>query len=398
MSSLAVYCSAQGLSSIGEWMQRAGLGWLAWDLTHSPGWVGALALTEVLMPLWVTPLGGALADRQSPYRILFVTQVLLMVHALALCAYAAMDHAGIVGLFVLALAGSGLNALNTPARLTVMNQIAPEGRLAQGIAINSIMFNVARAVGPALGGVIMASGHVFPVFALNAGSYLFMLAAIVHLRPWMDRPGSARKGGLGADVVEGLRYIGGAPAVAVVFALAAVVSLLARPFTELIPAIAGQVFHAGPQGLSGLMTAQGVGALFGAGIMLRRHKVRRLLVITFAAGLLMSLAVVGLAAAPSLSLAFAIMAVAGFFHTACNVGMQSLTQLMAKEAYRGRAMALYGMVFRSGPAASGFLIGLAADRWSLRALLMGGAVLGALLIVATAVRARRVYASVQDPA
>jgi predicted MFS family arabinose efflux permease len=112
----------------------------------------------------------------------------------------------------------------------------------------------------------------------------------------------------------------------------------------------------------------------------------------------MSFAVIGLAATPSLTLAFVVMAVAGLFHTACNVGMQSLVQLMAEDAYRGRVMALYGLVFRSGPAASAFLIGLAAERWSLRLLLVGGAALGAVLMAATAIRARRVYATVQDPA
>jgi predicted MFS family arabinose efflux permease len=393
-----IYSAAQGISSIGAWMQRAGIGWLAWELTHSPGWVGALALTEVITALWVTPLAGALADRQSPYRVLMITQSLMIVQALALCAYVWSGTATIWGLFGLALADSTIAGFNAPVRMTVVNQIAPPDRLSQAIASNSMFFNLARVIGPAIAGAIMATGHIYPVFGLNALTYIAFVAAINYLRPWIDRPVRTGKGALFEDIGAGFRYIGAAPRIATLFALAAVFSLLSRPFNELLPAVAGEMFQAGPQGLSALMSVQGAGAFIGAAAMLRRHSTGRILVIGFVTAGLLPVIIAVFLHMPTLALALPVAALAGLVHVVCNISMQSLAQTFAEAGFRGRVMAVYGLLFRAGPALGAFLIGLAAERWGIGALLTGACVLGVILTVWIGLKAPRVYRGPIDAA
>jgi MFS family permease len=397
---IVIYSVAQGVSSIGSWMQRAGMGWLTWELTHSPAWVGALALTEVVSALWVSPLAGALTDRQSPFRVLMVTQALMMLQALAMFAYVFAGHPTIWGVLALALADSTFAAFNAPARLTVMNYIAPPGRLSQAIASNSMFFNLARVIGPAIGGAIMATGHTAPVFGLNALSYIAFIATVLYLRPWIDRRagGDIAKGRIAGDIAEGFGYIARTPHIATLFMLAACFSLLARPFNELLPAINGALFHAGPTGLSAMMSAQGAGAFVGAALMLRRRGVRRVLVIAFGGGIALPLTIAVVAMAPNLAWALPVMAVAGLAHVVCNIAMQSLAQTFAAEGYRGRVMSIYGLMFRSFPSAGAFLIGLAAQAFGLRVLLAGTVLLGAALTAALALHARRIYGAAIEPA
>lgn len=132
--------------------------------------------------------------------------------------------------------------------------------------------------------------------------------------------------------------------------------------------------------------------------MLRRRGTRRVLVIAFAGGLALPAIVIGFAFTPSLHLAAPIIAIAGLAHVVCNVAMQSLTQMFADDAYRGRTMALYATLFRSLPALGAFIIGLAAEGWGLRGMLGGVAALGLVLTAVLAVQARRVYRTAIEPA
>lgn len=396
---IIIYSAAQGVSALGSWMQRAGMGWMAWELTHSPAWVGALALTEAISALCVSPLAGVVADRTSAFRVLMVTQSLMMAQAFGLFLYVWSGHAVIWGLLAFALADSIFSSLNAPVRLTVVNQIAPRDRLSQAIASNSMFFNLARITGPATAGAIMATGHVAPVFAINTTSYVVFIGALLYLRPWIDRPShDGAKGGLGGEITAGFRYIAGTPHIATLFMLAAAFSLLARPFGEILPAINGAVFHGGPAGLSAMMSAQGVGAFIGAALMLRRRGTRRILMIAFVCGIALPATIVAMVCMPSLAWAVPVLAVSGLVHVCCNISMQSLAQTFAEERFRGRVMSLYGLLFRSAPSLGGFLIALAAEQWGLRALLGGAAALGVLVTVAISVRAWRVYGASIEPA
>ena len=387
-----LFSIAQCVSFSGDWMQKAAVGWLAWELTHSPAWVGAVALSDLIAAFWVAPLAGTITDRSNPYRLIWLTQVLAMANS---CLIWLLVVLGLVSPWLLlawAVIDSTLQGFNQPARMMVTGSLAPHGRVSQAIAANSIAANIARSIGPMIGGFVMVHSGVSDVFLLNALSFIAIMAVLVHVRPWIDRPGLAvRSGRFTDDIVSGFRYVLRAPQVAMLFALALSFSLLARPFTELFPALAGGTFKGGPDTLGLLMTAQGIGALFGASWMLRKRPSGRLVRITFAAAFGIAVSLILFSTTGTFGLALPLIGFAGLFHVVCNIGMQTMAQTMSEPSMRGRVLALYNLVFRAGPALGAFLIGFAAHWFDLQVLI--GLAAGVLLvgIIVSIPAVRRIY-------
>ncbi len=361
-------------------MQRTAMGWLAWDLTHSAPWVGALALMELIALLWVTPLAGTLADRRSPYKVFITTQSLLLLSALGLGVLTALGSLNIGLLLAFALIEATLNGFNNPVRMTAINFLAGSEHISKAIAMNSLAIGVARSIGPAVAGFLILHGGAAPVFALNSVSFLAMILVIRRYRGWLDRPPTGARKSFLSDIGGGFAYIARTPDIAVIFMIAAAFSVLARPFAEMLPVFAGQVFKGGPQTLGLLLTAQGMGAMLGATIMMRRHGARPLAPLVAFSGVALSALIVMFTATDNLRIALPAMFAAGVFHVMCNIGLQSLTQLRADPAYRGRVLSMYSLLFRSGPSAGAFVIGVASPWLGLRPLVGGTAVLAGILI------------------
>ncbi|MDR2690119.1 MAG: MFS transporter [Azoarcus sp.] len=382
-----LFSVGHGLSSIGSWAQKTGIGWLTWELTHSVAWVGTIAMADLVAALWVAPLAGAVTDRNNPYRLFCLTQALTLLLALLLCVATAAGTVTIHGLLLFAVVESTLQGFNQPVRMLLTGSLAPRERLSQAIAANSIAFAVARSLGPASAGVIMYFGSVALVFALNAVSFLAILSIVFYLRHWLDHPPLTRGAALASDIAEGFRYVARTPEIASVIFLALAFALLARPFSELFPAFAGEVFGGGPEVLSLLMTTQGLGALFGAVWMLRQRDSRRLARNIRSTGLALSVALMVFSSSGVLAVALPAIFMVGLFHIIGNIAMQSLCQLQSVSALRGRVVALYGLIFRTGPAIGAFCIAQ-AERWFALGALVGGcaAIYAIVLIVTPATR------------
>lgn len=392
-----VYAIGQAVSAIGMWMQRMAIGWLAWDLTHSVAWVGAMALTELVAALWVGPLAGVVTDRSNPFRLSVVTQACAVLVALALYGATAAGVLTIWLLWLLALADSTWQGLNQPVRMTVVGFLASRADMGRAVASSSIGFNVARATGPMLAGIITMQSDVANVFLANIATFIVMIGILVHLRPAIDRPAAVSPSSISRDMVDGYRYVARTPTLAAVFLLLLAFSVLGRPFTELFPAIAGQILDGGPGVLSMLMSAQGVGALVGGMWMLRRHSIPTIARTTFLAGLGMAVALIVFTCLDGLSLSLLLIALAGLCHVICNIGMQSLAQLYSTPAFRGRTMALYGLIMRAGPAAGAALIGLGAQRLGLPLLIGVAAALCGVLIVLIGSRSKSLFRHSEQP-
>lgn len=389
-----VFSTGHGLSSVGGWMQKAGVGWLAWELTHSPAWVGAIALSDLFSALWVAPLAGAVTDRSNPYRLILLTQTLLIGLALLLGGLAWSGQLTIGLLFAWAVLEASVQGFNLPVRMVAIGSLARPEQMSQAIATSSIAVSLARSVGPAIAGVVMVSGHVAGVFVINAVSYLAMIAAIVWLRRPLDRPGlSSRKEPLLADVAAGVAYIRRTPRVATIFLLALGFAVLARPFVELFPAIAGDVLRGGPETLSMLMTAQGLGALAGALFMLTPKPADQTVRITFGAALGIALTLIVFSLTTQLHTVLLAIAVAGVFHVVCNIGMQTMAQTMSEPAMKGRVMSSYGLIFRAAPAIGATVLGACAEWAPLQWLIGGAAAVFGLLVVSKLPDVRRVFAA-----
>ncbi|MGI6246241.1 MAG: MFS transporter [Pseudochelatococcus sp.] len=387
-----LYAAAHCISFGGTLMQKAAVGWLIWELTRSAAWVGAIALCDLVTAFWVAPLAGAATDRSNPYRLILSTQSASLASSLLLLAIVAADIATPWLLLAWAALNSSAQGFNQPVRMLVIGFIAPKGRTPQAIAANSMATNVARVVGPALGGIVMLHGGIEYAILLNALSFLPFMLVIVHIRRWISQPRAQVKDKpLLSDIASGFSYIRRTPEIALLFLLTATFAFMARPFTELFPAIAGETFGGGPEMLALLLTSQGVGALCGAGWMLRTRSPRALVITTFGAALGIAVALIAFALTSRPEYGLAAISFAGLFHVVCNIGMQSMVQTMSALHMRGRVLSLYGLFFRSGPAGGAFIIGVLAHWGSLQVLIGLFAAAFGVLVLAILPSVGRVY-------
>lgn len=373
-----------GASFAGAWAQRTAIGWLAWDMTHSVATLGFFILLDLLAALWVAPLSGAITDRTRPYRLLLTTGAGSCILATLLCLLVMLDQLNLTLLWIIALLDASLRGFGQPAQMMAPGLLCEPKKLSQAVASSGVTIALAISIGPALAGFFMHFlGSIVLVFALNALLFLVLATVLWHLRPWLDQPSTAGKGNFLHDMKEGFRYAFFSPRIRQVLLLALAFSLLARPFSELLPAFVGDVFRAGPGLLSALMTAQGAGAVFGAilMLMLRAHDSGQLFNILCAASLGIVIALlVFLSFGHSAVLLFAI-AIAGLCHVICNICMQSLCQLNSEPHLRGRVLALYGLIFRIAPTGGAFVMTQLAFAIPLVHLTGGLAILYALLIL-----------------
>jgi predicted MFS family arabinose efflux permease len=397
-ANFVLYSVATGISAVGTWMQKAGVGWMAWELTHSPVWVGAMALTEVLSAIWVAPLAGTVADCNNPYRMIWATQSLAILQAAILALLAWTHVLNIWGLFALALVEATIQGFNHPVRMTTVGLLAGPERLSQAIASNSVAFNLARTIGPVFGGIAIQQGGTAINFLVNAVSYTAMLAAIVYLKPWLDRPTMFRRSHVISEIAVGIRYIRGAPEICRLLIVTGVVSLFARPFAEMFPALVGAVFGGGPETLSLLMSSQGAGAMLGALWMLRRHSPDRLQPIVVGCSLGLSGALVVFSSSIALTVAVPAMVIAGICHVMFSVALQSMAQMKAAADMKGRVMGIYWLLFRCCPSLGAFIIGLAANLVGLQLLIGGAAFIAGLFSFSLVIRWRREPVLPAEPA
>jgi len=370
-----VYTAGNAISLIGSWMQRFSVGWLAWELSHSPTWLGVVAVADLMPTLLLSPLAGVLADRLDRVRLVALTQILAMAQAALLALLTYSGAVTIATLLALTLALGIINAVNQPARLALIPNLVDRASLPSAVAINALVFNGARFVGPAITGPIVYHGGVALAFALNGLSYLVFLGALsqVRLAPDEHRTGARRE--FIRDTLAGYTYALHHPGIGPIIFLFAVTSLSIRGFVELFPGFADVVFRTGPIGLSWLVATLGLGAVMGGLWMVRRQGIQGLTSLIMGHVLLVALSVLGFTATANYWFALACVFVCGFSLITTGISAQTLVQSTVDPAMRGRVMALYGMLFRGGPALNALILGWLASLIGLRLAVAGGAVI-----------------------
>ncbi len=383
---------AQFSTFVGTWMQKTAVGWLVWEMTHSPAWVGAVALSDFFAAVVVGPLAGAVTDRTNPYRLIQFTQCALIANALVLVW---LITSGLINAWLLlswAIFDACVQGFNQPVRIVVISSLAQPGKMGQVIAANSVAANLGRIVGPAVAGIIMLNHSVADVFLINIVLYATMLCVVRYLRVSINQPRAGKKHvSLGSDIATGFSYVRNDKRIAIIFLLVGAFSLLARPFAEMLPAIAGGPFQGGPGTLALLMIAQGVGAIVGAVWLLRPQGDALLLRLAFVSGLSIGIVLVAFAFSVQLWFAVVTIGLAGLFHVVCNISMQTTVQTISAPDMRGRTIALYLLMFRAAPALGAFIIGVLAEWLGLQHLIGAAAGLFVLVVVFLWPKARRIH-------
>jgi predicted MFS family arabinose efflux permease len=263
------------------------------------------------------------------------------------------------------------------------------------VAINSIIFNMARFIGPAIAGLLIAEISIAAAFAANAISYIAFQISLAKLRDLPALPAGPRQNAIMASI-EAYAYASRHRGIAPMLMLFTVTTIGTRCFIELFPGFADHVFARGAQGLSILTSTVGLGAMCGGAWMVFRQEISGLSNFVLAATLAMSLAVLAFTATDTFPVALLCVFVAGAAMTITGTGAQTLIQAAVDARMRGRVMALYGMIFRSGPAVGAVLIGTASEHFGLRAPLAIGAAVSCAAWMITRLRQREIAAALED--
>lgn len=375
-----VFAAGGMVSNIGTWVQRVAVGWLTWELTHSPFWLGIVAFADLFPIVILAPLAGAVTDRVDQLAMLKIAQALALLQSAVLAALIASGQITMELLVVLTFIYGVIISFNQPARLTVVPMLVPREDLSAAIAINSLIFNVARFVGPALAGIIIVAWGVWPAVALNAITYLAMLAALAKLRLPPLRLSEAPRpvAELPQEILGGWRYVLRHRGIGPLLIVQVVVSICARPYTELLPGFAEQVFGRGAEGLAWLTSATGIGAALGGLWLASRGRITGLTAISVTSAAIFALSVLGFAITDNFAIALGCTAVAGFAMVTIGVAQQTLIQSAVEPAMRGRVVALFGMIVRGAPALGALAVGAASSYVGLQWAVGVGAALALL--------------------
>jgi MFS family permease len=351
----------------GLWMHRIAVSWLAWELTGSAFWVGVVAFCDLAPAVVVSPFAGAVADRADRLRMTMLSQSAIGLNAAAIALLVAMDWMTIGLLLVLEVLGGIAASFTQPARQSLMPGLVPRADLPAAVALNSLTFNVARFIGPALAAPIIAVAGVWPPIALNALAYALATATTPLLRvEAAARRGHAATASLFGEMVDGLRYAARHPGLGPILAFSAVAAMLLRGVQEILPPFVERIFGLGAEALAGLTAAFGVGALAAGLVVAARGRLAgttRLAVLGVAA---LALATAGFAATGWFAfglLCAVLMGAAGSVH---GISVQTLAQSASDPAMRGRVLSLWGLITRACPALGALILGAAGEVFGLR--------------------------------
>jgi len=393
-----IYASGNAVSLIGVWMQRVAVGWLAWSLTHSGTWLGIISMGEFFPVVFLSPIAGALADRRDRVGIIRMTQIAGSIEASLLAVLVYSETITIELLFGLTLLLGVFNAVAQPSRLALIPTLVDRPALPSALAINAIIFNLARFLGPAVAGIVIAKISVGAAFTVNAATYIAFLLAMTNLRGIPALPVAATQGVLKASV-EAYGYASRHPGIAPMLLLFTITTIGTRGFVELFPGFADRVFGRGPEGLAMLTSTVGLGAICGATWMLLRPAIAGLTGLVLGNTLMISLAILAFTLTDDFLVALPCVFLAGAAMTITGVGAQTLIQAAVDVRMRGRIMALYGMIFRAGPAVGAVLMGSLSERFGLRLPLAVGAIVSCGFWAWTRFKQKRIAETLEaDPA
>jgi len=359
------------ISNLGTWVQRVGQDWLVLtELTEgSSAALGIVTALQFLAIPILAPYAGAVVDRMPKRRVLFATQVLLGVTAFALWGVVAAGVVELWHVYLFAFLQGVITAFDNPARQSFVSEIVPPQLLPNAVGLNSTSFNGARLIGPGSAGLLIAAFGVGPTLLINAVSFVFMLAAVVALRPAELHP-SRRVKARGATR-DGLRYLAGRPDLIILMVIVFALGTFGMNFQIYNALMATEVFGKGAEEYGLLGTVMAVGTLGAALAATRRTRPSLRTVLTALAAFAASTAL--LAVTPSYPVYALLLVPAGFFALTVMTTANAAVQLGTAPQFRGRVMAVYVAIFTGGTPIGAPLIGWLGEVWGPRAMVLTGA-------------------------
>ena len=373
------YFAGQSVSLIGTWMQMTAQSWLVLTLTHSSTALGLVVALQTLPVLLLAPYGGVIADRIDKRRLMIALQSAMGLQAVVLGTLIVAGQVRVWEIGVLAALLGLNNAFENPARQSFMLELVGSDHLRNAVSLNSVMVNVARTIGPAVAGILIATVGDGLCFLLNAASFAAVVASLVTMNRAQLHPTTPAPRARG-QLREGLRYVRGVRELAVPLLMMGAVGCLAYEFQVSLPVMASRALHVGATGYGFMTAAMGVGAVVGGLLVAARGRTGAGPLVVAAAGFGVA---IGLAAlAPNLAFELVALGLAGGASIAFMSTGNSTLQLTAVPSMRGRVMSLWFVAFQGSTPIGGPIVGAVIALAGARAGLGLGAV--TCLVVAVA--------------
>ena len=367
-------------STSGTFMQTFAQAWLVYSMTNSAFLLGVDGFLSTGPMLLFSLFGGVIADRVARRKIMLLSQYLQMSFALILAVLIYLHQIKVWHIFVMSFLTGSTQSFSGPAYASLLPLLVKREDVPNAIAMNSMQFNLARVIGPALGGVVFALWGPASCFSLNALSFVAVIIAlsIIRIPPVHEQ---SRQQGIMHEMKEGFRFVITRRSLLLLTFLAFAGTFFGMPLFTLLPVVAKKTFGLGPQGLSLLQADYGIGSVVGAlfvatsGYAKNKGRIALLMQLVFA----FCLGIFGLSRNLTTSVIIA------FIAGACIVGVvalySSLVQLMISDAMRGRVMSIFMLAFRGGMPLGNLVAGYVAQKWSISlALAVNGAILAVVAL------------------
>lgn len=351
----------QMISQTGSWMQRTAQDWLVLQLTHSPFALGLVTALQFLPVLLLSLIGGVITDRWPKHRLVTLTQVAALLQAAVFAILVGTGAIQLWQVYVLATIQGIITAIDNPVRQSFVVELVGREHLINAVALNSMLFNASRIVGPALAGIMIAGASstlngISLVLAVNAISFVAVLVGLLMMNPreFSNVP-PVVAGKMRQRLIEGLVYVWHTPSVMLVMIVVAAIGTFGYNFSVVLPLLSGFVLHTNAVGFGALSAFLGFGSVVGAiaTAYMRQVTVGRLMLGSTAFAILLG----AVAISTNYVLSGALLIALGFAGILFSTSANTLLQLNVPDALRGRVMSLYMLLFAGSTPIGGLLIG-----------------------------------------
>lgn len=357
-----LFFAGQGISLIGTWMQAVAISWLVYRLTNSALLLGLVGFFSQIPSFILTPFIGAFVDRWNRHKILVVTQIFSMIQAFTLAFLTLTGIINTTSIILLSLSLGIINAFDMPARQAfTIEMVEKKEDLPNAIALNSSLVNVARFIGPAFAGLLVAAVGEGYCFLINGISYIAVIAALLAMK--VNKTSKKDyKNNIFKEIKEGFKYSFGFAPIRSILLLLGLVSLVGMPYAVLMPIFAKDILNGGAQALGFLMAAAGIGALSGGIYLASRKSVLGLgKILTFATALF-GFGIIIFAFSKNIYFSLAMMLVSGFGMLLHIAASNTLLQTITEDDKRGRVMSFFTMAFLGMSPIGNLIAGAVADK------------------------------------
>jgi MFS family permease len=357
-----LYFFGQMVSLLGSWLQSVAQAWLVYRLTGSSFQLGLVVFIGQVPLLFLSPIGGLIADRYPRRWVVVATQAISMLLAFVLAVLTLWGHVQLWEILAVAGLQGIINAIDVPTRHALVSEIVDTDNLLNAVALNSSIFSNASSVAPLIAGFLVVTIGEGWCFAINGATYLAVIAGLSMMRLEEHKRDRGPQSAL-SSVREGFHFVHDTAPIRRILVALALVSLLGAPFTVLMPIFAGKILHAGPRGLGLLMSANGVGSLIGSLLLASRRGLTGLgrWIVIGSAGLGAALILFSLSRSFALSLL--ILGAVGFCMFYEITVSNTLIQAMSPNALRGRVIAILSMLILGVVPFGALLAGFLAEHF-----------------------------------